>query len=438
MNRAALLGALCGAGFGLAGCGLGDEVKLDLGDVDAYQAFLETQAKQTPSLPFEAEPLSVSAVGKIRAEPDLAVITARITATDKNESRAVNDVSETLNQIQAAITDMEVETGFTTIRSNREFDEVCQNNNLAASARQREIQQDYWFNKRLNDRGDTKTKRRDPKRRIAEQVGAAQEIKVTTDMVIRIKPAARAGDVLNILAQNNVERSNLFGYDFSDFDSLYQQAADKAVGLARRKAELIAKGAGGELGEIVSFTVSSPNRIGRFGPQPTIIRPSRPPSNVNGSVLDRNRSGKFTVYNGASQQTVNSPGTTISHTGDILARVLVPPPQTSYGTTSPAYEDELIVVQEASTELITAPPVYQTVYDNGIPRRVQKQPASTQERVIPAIVKKRSELIYGTGTTNVLSISLLSGPQTISVTASLAYQYDTPLTGKIILKSEKK
>ena len=37
------------------------------------------------------------------------------------------------------------------------------------------------------------------------------------------------------------------------------------------------------------------------------------------------------------------------------------------------------------------------------------------------------------GQTNALSISLLSGPQTISAAAQLGYSYATPLDGKIIV-----
>jgi len=41
-------------------------------------------------------------------------------------------------------------------------------------------------------------------------------------------------------------------------------------------------------------------------------------------------------------------------------------------------------------------------------------------------------------TTNALSMSLLSGPQTIAVTAVLSYAYETPLDGKVIVEREDK
>ena len=38
-----------------------------------------------------------------------------------------------------------------------------------------------------------------------------------------------------------------------------------------------------------------------------------------------------------------------------------------------------------------------------------------------------------TYSSNALSMSLLSGPQTIEVTANLAFSYETPLDGKVII-----
>ena len=441
MNRWVCVTALI-----LAGCSGKEELKLDLGEIDAYKTYLAANEQEIDNPPFEAEPLSVSAVGKIRAQPDLAVITARISHIDKNESRAVDNVAAQINALQSAFEGKDIELGFTAIRSAREFDEACRFANQAARTRHREVQQDYWFNKRLNDRGDTETKRRDPKPRLRETICAAQEIKISSDVVIRVKPASEAGEVLNILAQNNIESSNLFGYDFSDFDALYQQAADKAVKLARKKADIVARGAGASLGEIKHFSVSRPNRIGRFGPQPTIIRPQRPPENLHGSVIDRYKNIRLNNrrFRGSSLPPGDSlPGESFQRCPD---GSWIPSKQvcnssvltSSFTSSSSAYDNELIVIQEASSELIPTPPVYETIYDNGIARRVIKQPASSQERVIPAVVKKRSELFIGEGgNTNALSMSLFSGPQTISVTASLSYQYDTPMSGKIIIHPEK-
>lgn len=441
MNRAVYFSALL-----LVSCSGGDDLKLDLGDIDAYKFYLSDKKLEKAPLPFEAEPLQVTATGKVRAQPDLAVITARVSGTDKNESQAVDDMSVQINKIQTALIGKDVELGFTSIRSNREFDDRCRNDNQAARARHSEIQKDFWFNKRLDDRGDADTKRRAAKSRITEAVCRAQEIKVSTDMVIRVKPASEAGEVLNILAQNNIEGSNLFGYDFSDFDALYKQAADKAVKLARRKAEIVARGAGGELGEITTFTVSPPNRIGRFGPQPNIIRPQRPPVNVRGSAIDRrkninrnNRSSGFRV--GGLPPGNALPGESFQRCpdGSWIPSKQVCKSSNLTSFSSSAYNDELVVVRPAYTEYVPTPPTFETVYENGIARQVFKQPAQTQERVVPAVVKKRSELFNGDGgTTNALSMSLLSGPQTISVTASLSYQYETPISGKVIIYPDAK
>jgi len=264
-----------------------DGVTLDLGDVEDYADFLEARGDVVEPKPFKPEPLRVSAIGKVQAQPDIAVITATITAEDKNESRAVNAMGEIINQVQTALAGRKIETGFTAINSTRKFDETCRNDNRFAVRRHNQIRQDYNFNQRLDRQGDTKTKRRAPKPRVAQQVCKAQKIETSTDMVIRIQPANAAGDVLQALSNAGAKNSRLFGYDFTDYDALYREAAAKAVSLAREKAETVARVAGGTLGEIESFSVSAPERQGRFGPQPNVIRPANRYEGEDGSAVDR-------------------------------------------------------------------------------------------------------------------------------------------------------
>lgn len=254
-------------------------------------------------------------------------------------------------------------------------------------------------------------------------------------MVIRIQPADKAGDALRALAEAGAEESRLFGYDFTDYDALYQEAAEKAVTMARTKAEMIARTSGATLGGIESFSISRPARQGRFGPQPNVIRPANRYRGPSGSVVDRQ----------TNKIKKNSPAAPAYSTftcwdGSVVFGMEYCPPQpqpvmSMSANSSIGYDaDDMVVVQEASTELVNVPPVYETVYEDGIQRRIVKTPASVKERVIPAIVKSRAELAQ---TTNALSMSLLSGPQTISATANLSYDYETPLDDKIIIEKVK-
>ena len=432
MSSAAKAAFFVIANLWLTGCYAGQqEPRIALGDLEDYKAFLEDRGDDHPPEPFEPEPLLVSAIGKVQAKPDIAVITATISAEDKNESRAVNEMGQIINAVQNALQGRNVETGFTAITSSRKFDERCQNDNRFAQRRHNQIRSDYFFNKRLDDRGDTETKRRDPKPRVAQKTCFAQRLKVSTEMVIRIKPAKGAGDVLRALSDAGAENSRLYGYDFADYDALYQEASQKAVRLAREKAKAIADKAGGTLGEIESFSVSAPERTGRFGPQPNIIRPANRYRGPEGSVIDRyidqnikalrakryrdDRNASFNAFSSPPALTFEETPRFTCWDGSIVYN-------SGQCVSLPNQDSVPNQGSVAVQELVTIPPTYETIYENGIARRVQKTPASTQERVLRP-----------NANTNALSISLLSGPQTISVTANLGYTYDTPLNGKIII-----
>lgn len=389
-----------------------NSVRLDLGDIEDYQDFLEDRGDVILPVPFKPEPLFVSAIGKVQAQPDIAVITAKITAEDKNESRAIHEMGEIINAIQTALQNRQIETGFTAINSSREFDERCRNENRFAQRRHNEIRNDYYFNQQLERKGDTKTKRRDPKPRVAQQVCFAQTIKVSTHMVIRIQPADAAGDVLRALSDAGAENSRLYGYDFTDYDALYQDAADKAVKLAREKAQSVARLAGGTLGEIESFSVSPPDRTGRFGPQPNVIRPANRYQGPKGSVIDRH----IESYEDNPSYRWKSGRSGGARNGEI------------------EYElDEIVVTatRKARNSIAApAPKVALDVQDNNASR------VNNTQDILSSPSGNGPAGSQSGNNTNALSISLLSGPQTISVAAELGYHYETPLNGKIIVEPD--
>ena len=439
-----------------------------------------------------------------------------------------------VNTVQDSLSDYDVETGFTAVRSTQEFDEECLNDNQSSRQRHNEIRQDFNFNDRLDRRGDTQIKRRTEKARLAQKVCSAQSIKVSTDMVIRIHPADTAGDALRALADAGTTQARLFGYDFKDYDILYQQAADKAVSLAKRKAEMIAHRSGASLGELESLIISRPAQTGRFGPQPNVIRSANRYNGQTGSVVERqthkrgqpklpahrNKTrppaptftcwngkvvfylshcpdqpingtstqggsigevivagsspitrGQFTVFNGVSNQVVQSTQTVINNAGEILCRVTIPPkyktvtkqliktPARTVERHVPAVTKDIIVksanpdgsykevvktitVKEAYTDIDVIPAEYEPRTEQILvePGRVEWKPASQAinagEFKAVKFPKGQSETLKNAPTTNALSMSLLSGPKTISVTANLSYDYETPLNGKFIIKDE--
>ena len=293
-----------------------------------------------------------------------------------------------------------IETGFTALRSSPEYDPACLNANNAARRRHNEIRNDFFFNKRLDDRGDTQTRRRPPKPRLLERVCQAEAIRISTDMVIRVRPAEAAGEVLRALGDAGAESARLFGYDFSNYDALYADAADAAVSNARAKAEAVSSGAGGTLGEIVEMSVSAPDRIGRFGPQPTVIRPPRPSSGngVNALQSYRDRAGQDPVEGRLNRYAAPAP---------VMAMEAA---------------DEIVVT--ATKRQATRSPAPVTV-------SALTAEAGVTANAGPTTIGGSSGSGSSLGS-NALTMSLMSGPQTIEVAARLAFAYPTPLDGIVI------
>jgi uncharacterized protein YggE len=378
------------------------DIQIDLGDVDDYAAWLIASGQEVEPIPFEADPLIVSADGIVRAVPDIAVIVATLKADDANESRAVDTVSGTINAVQAALSDRIVETGFTALRSRPDYDERCLNTNVEARRRHGQISNDYWFNRRLDERGNTETRRRLDRPRLRQQVCQATTIEVSTQMVIRVQPASDAGAVLRALGDAGASEANLFGYDFSDYDSLYQAAAQQAVVNAKAKADAVSTGAHGPLGELVDMTVSPPKRIRRFGPQPIVIRPKRPSSGNGVSALQSHSDRQAEVQN-------------------VGGYAPPPAPNMVWARESGAY-DEIIVT------------------GSRMQRDTVSSPASLVERRstdgFSDLASSQASVSGAARSSNALTMSLMSGPQTIRVSATLSYAYPTPLDGVLITERD--
>ncbi len=374
----ALSGVLIGAGclYGYMSWQGDARNYVDLQYAEDFADFLEEEGERDPPVPFKAQPLEVKGKGEVKAIPDIAVITALIREKDTLESRAVNIIAERVNAVQKAVDQFDAETSVVDSQTSRQYDAICQSENQEARRRHNQINNDYWFNRRLDERGDTETKRREPKPRIAQKICNVQSIEARTQLVIRVAPPDAAGDILQALADNGADETRLYGYDFSNYDDLYQQAAAQAVSRARAKADMIARHAKAELGDITAFYVGRPARTGRFGPQPTIINKS------SGRTVSR---GAFT----------SSP----------------PPPR------APNIVDRWDGI--SADEIVVTGRRISTI--NG--RDLDKQFAVDDES---------DEDLIPTSSNNALQMSLHSGPQTIRVSAILAYDYKTVIDGSLV------
>lgn len=393
--------------------------------------------------PFQGPPLTVSGTGRVKATPQIAVITGMIKTKADADDVAVNDAADIINAVQAALKDSDADLNFTRLGASENRDEDCQKHNLEVINRHYEILSDNRYNlniKQQRERGvNTSAKPRAPKSRMTSKLCPVLETEAYIGFALRVQPAGKAAQIIKALIDAGVDTVDLFGYDYADYDALYKEAAGKAVKDARGKAQMIARRAGTDLVEITQFTVDAPERTSRFGPQAMVI------------THHGNRNVAAGQYN--SEDTV-----------------VLTPQSVDYVTIPPVFETvtETVVVQEASTELVTIPATYQTVqetvvvqpqYDRGdgtiepaitkqITRRVVKTPARIQERAIPAVTKQETRRVIKTpastlerivpavtgesadGSTNALKMSL-AGARTITVNASLTYSYTTPIDGTL-------
>ena len=488
MSLAALLLSSCGFG--------GGDVTIEAADIEDYIDWKEDQTEDKIE-PFKAKPIAVSGTGTVRAVPDIAVLTGLIKTEAKVDYKAMDAASEIVNRVQEIIDGKPVDMSFTNLSAVEKRDEDCLAHNRNASRRNSDINSDNWFNKNeLNRREDVRQKLRPPKSRIAQKICEVTHVENYISFTAWVRPSGAVSEYIRAFTEAGVERVDLFGFDFSNYDALYKEASEKAVANAREKAEISARIAGTKLTTIESFSVSGTARRSRFGPQATIISPhgdrSVTPQQrttfadrvIRSQASSRNRRSapvyappppvpQVSCWDGSlvfnAAQCPGQPALAISpvssYTGAVTSGGFSGVSQQS--STGPVYETvtDTIVVQEASTELVVLPATYETVYETivvqeasaGSPpvtkqeaRRVVKTPARTTERTIPAVTKQVSRRVLKnpgssstggvsgqSGASNALNESILSGSKTIRVSASLSYNYETPLDGVIFKLPEE-
>ena len=328
------LNFLIASSLGLAGCEAAlnlDTVRpLTYQDMQAHNNWAYRKNNEAKAVPFEGRPIQVSGVGRVKASPDIAVITGLIKTTAQTDDEAVDEAAKIVNLAQQGLDGQAEGLNFTQISTIEKRDEDCQKYNVEVRNRHSEIVTDNQFNANIKsqiERGiNTASKPRAPKTRLKTKLCPVLNSEARIGFAARV-PANQAAGVINMLTDAGVESVDLYGYDFEDYDALYKQAAAKAVTDARGKAELIARRAGTQLTEITNFTVDAPQRVTRFGPQAMIIS-----NHANRNVA----AGRY------------------NNTGAVLTA------GARYVTIPPVFEtvSETVVVQEASTELVTIPATF--------------------------------------------------------------------------------
>jgi len=392
---------------------------IDYNKMQAFNVWLEEQKKLEPSNAFKAKPMQVSGKGRVRAVPDIAVIAGVIISEADQDDTAIDAAAKIINAVQAAVKTQNVELNFTQIQTTEKRDNGCLARNQKALAHHSVIISDNQYNanikRRLEQGLDIKIKPRKAKPRLDTEVCPVTHIEANLRFTARVKPAHEAGNIINDFTAAGVNKVDLFGYDFSDYDALYKEASTKAVKDAKLKAERVAKIAGTTLTEIVSFHVDGPQRTKRVGEQAMIITSHQNRNTgVQGSAGFQDRvvtsgnsgfrttsaptRGQFTVFNGVSNQVVQSTETIVNQTGEILCRVQIPAQ-------------------------------YKTITRNGKTERILVAPAREEWKPESEALNAGS---LNANSTNALKMSLQAGQRTITVNAYLGYRYETPIDGSVV------
>jgi len=94
-----------------------------------------------------------------------------------------------------------------------------------------ELEEDYAENR--EETIDTIARLRKSKKaiepRLAFKLCGVTSVKGQLSFTARINPAEKAPEFMNAFTRAGASKVNLFGYDFSDYDMVYQQAAERAV-----------------------------------------------------------------------------------------------------------------------------------------------------------------------------------------------------------------
>jgi len=427
----------------LSGCGLGGDANLQAEDIEDYLSWKESQT-EVEIEPFKANPIRVKGIGTVRAAPDIAVLSGVIKSKANVDYKAMDASAQIINRVQNIIDGKDIEISFTNISSVEKRDESCVAHNVKASRRHSDISTDNWFNKReLNRPKDVRQKLREPKSRILWKICEVTHVENVISFTAWVRPSGEVSDYIRAFTEAGVEQVNLFGFDFSNYDALYKEASEKAVKNAREKAEISARIAGTKLTTIETFSVTGTERRSRFGRQASIISPhgnrSLTPKQRRtfSDRIIREQAAQKRRAESRRQSSTRSSSRTVtcpdgSRVSDInfcpVAQMVQPAPLEAMacwdGTyvmnagqcpAQPAFEPSSDVVTVSATK-----PTNRAVGGS-----------------IPEFSNASDQNQSGNTQSNALRETMLSGSKTIRVSATLSYNYETPLDGVIFKVPEE-
>lgn len=187
------------------------------GCTDGVSGTLELKGNLTS----QQEGIWVSGEGKVKAEPDIAILNLGVEAESDSVADAQAQVSQAMSDLMDALKDQGVD----------EKDIQTQYYNI------------YKVTRWIND----------------EQKEEITGYRVTNTVTAKVREVEKAGEVIDavVTAGGDLTRINNIGFDIDDPKPYYEDARELAVAYARAKAEQLAGEAGITLGKITYITESN-------------------------------------------------------------------------------------------------------------------------------------------------------------------------------------
>ena len=377
------------------------EIVVTFEDYEDWEEWKREQDEDAKADAFKPVPIAVTGTGKARGKPDIAVLTGVIKTTADFDYQAMDEAGIVMNKVQDAVRGAKVDLSFTQVSIAEIRDPKCLEANRYAQQRHRDIVADNNFNAWLKRQPkENKQKPRKAKTRIAQQTCPVTHVEGFVRFTAWVQPVDEAGDYINIFTNAGVDEVDLFGYDFTNYDELYKAAARDAVLNAKAKAELAAKTAGTKLTTLERFAVGPTQRTTRYGQQAMIIS-----NHGNRSVAQRR--------NTSAQDQVIATGARIKKSG---------------------FTNSAAELEYSRADIMAAPePVAAMTCWDGTMVTSAGQCASRPQPSVSQVPTTQNSSPQSVPKNNALRMTLMSGSQTITVRAQMAFSYETPLNGKVIV-----
>lgn len=174
--------------------------------------------------------ITVSATGRVSAEPDVVRLQAGLTTQATTARKALTENNRVMAELIAAL------------KNEGIAEQDVQTSNFNVSPRYTR-----------------------PERGEAARITGYQ---VSNQVQVTVREIERAGDIMDLLVRLGANQMSGMSFEVSDADQLKDRARQNAMKAARRRADLLADAAGAEVGNVITISEDVP----QHGPRPVAMR----------------------------------------------------------------------------------------------------------------------------------------------------------------------